>query len=241
MLDWRAYMGTIVLVEDNELICESIKRLVKSVDSKQAVYATGYSALALEYAKENTIDMFLLDIELLDYSGVMLAEKIRELPQYKLTPIVFITNDYKLELEAFRNTQCYRFITKPFKEEDVKAVIQTLLVYGAKESGSREKFFIKKKGYTASVLQSDILYFEVVGRKLMAVTKYEAIEITRCTIDDILEHVGESFFQCHKSFVVNLDWIEIVDKTNMLIKLKNNRGQIPYGPRYRGRIEGAFN
>lgn len=51
----------------------------------------------------------------------------------------------------------------------------------------------------------------------MAVTKYETIEITRCTIGDILEHVGESFLQCHKSFVINVDWIEIVDKTNMLI------------------------
>lgn len=241
MLGGAKVMGKILLVEDNELICESLKNLVKAVDPNQVVYSTGYSAVALTYAQENEVDMFLLDIELLDYSGIILAEKIRELSPYTLTPIVFITNDYKLELEAFRNTQCYRFITKPFKAEEVKAVIKTLLEHGTKRPNSGEKFFIKKKGYTASVLQGDILYFEVVGRKLMAITKYETIEITRCTIGDILEHVGESFFQCHKSFVVNTDWIEIVDKTNMLIKLKHDRGQIPYGPRFRERIEGAFN
>lgn len=241
MLGGAEIMGKILLVEDNELICESLKNLIKAVDPNQIIYNTGYSAIALAYARENDVDMFLLDIELLDYSGIVLAEKIRELSQYTLTPIVFITNDYKLELEAFRNTQCYRFITKPFKAEEVKEVIRTLLEHGTKSSNRVEKFFIKKKGYTASVLQSDILYFEVVGRKLMAVTKYETIEITRCTIGDILEHVGDSFFQCHKSFVINSEWIEIIDKTNMLILLKNARGQIPYGPRYRERIEGAFN
>lgn len=241
MLNRGACMGKIVLVEDNEWIRESIKGLIQEVDPNQKVYSTGYAAEALNYARDHEVDIFLLDIELLDYSGVILAEKIRELGRYKLTPIVFITNDYKLELEAFRNTQCYRFITKPFKGDEVKEVIRTLLMHGTKKSGSGEKFFIKRKGYTASVLQSDILYFEVAGRKIMAVTKHETIEITRCTIGEILEHVGESFFQCHKSFVINSDWIEIIDKTNMLIKLKHDRGRIPYGPRYRDQIEGVFN
>lgn len=145
MLHRGVCMGTIVLVEDNERICESLKSLIKAVDPSQFVYSTGYSAGALAYAQSNDVDVFLLDIELLDYSGILLAEKIRELSQYKLTPIVFITNDYKLELEAFRNTQCYRFITKPFKVEEVKEVIRTLLMHGTKNR-FRRKILYQKEG-----------------------------------------------------------------------------------------------
>lgn len=233
-------MGKILIVEDNEIICDCLKSMVKSVDSAQEVYSTGYAGIALEYAQNNDIDIFLLDIELLDYSGAVLAESLRQIDRYKMSPIVFITSDSKMELEAFRNTQCYKFITKPFKSEEVKDILRTVIRHGIPKTGPEEKLLLKQKGYTISIFQKDILYFESRNRKLMAVTRNEEIEISKHTLSGILEVLGKDFFQCHKGFIVNSGWIHGVDKTNQVIMLRENRGAIPYGEKYRDQMAGAW-
>ena len=43
----------------------------------------------LRYAEDINYDIFLLDIQLKDYSGFELAKEIRNIDNYKLTPIVF--------------------------------------------------------------------------------------------------------------------------------------------------------
>ncbi len=233
-------MGKILIVEDNEIICDCLKSLVKSVDPSQDVYSTGYAGIALEYAQNNAIDVFLLDIELLDYSGTILAEKIRKIDAYKMSPIIFITSDAKLELEAYRNAQCYKFITKPFKSEEVKETLKTVIQHGIKAPVAEEKLLLKQKGYTISVFQKDILYFESRNRKLLAVTIHEEIEISKHTLGGILAEVNKEFFQCHKGFIINSSWIYCVDKTQQLIMLRENRGSVPYGEKYKDRLAGVW-
>lgn len=233
-------MGRILIVEDNEIICDCLKSLVASVDSTQEVYSTGYAQIALEYARDNPVDVFLLDIELLDYSGTVLAEKLRQLDTYKMSPIVFITSDSKLELEAYRNTQCYKFITKPFKSEEVKDTLRTVIQHGIKKTEPEEKLLLKQKGYTISIFEKDILYFEARNRKLLAVTKHEEIEISKHTLNGLLAVLSKDFFQCHKGFIINSKWIYCVDKTEQTITLRENRGVIPYGEKFRDRLAGVW-
>ncbi|WP_229775528.1 response regulator [Anaerosalibacter bizertensis] len=63
--------------------------------------------------------MFLLDIQLKDYSGFELAKEIRNIDNYKLTPIIFVTAIPTRELMAFKEIHCYDYIVKPFKEEEI--------------------------------------------------------------------------------------------------------------------------
>lgn len=233
-------MGEVLVVEDNELICDSLKSIIKSIDSKQNVYGTGYSAIALEYAINNDIDVFILDIQLMDYSGIKLAEKIREIDCYKMTPIVFITNDYGLELEAYRSSQCYNFISKPFKTEDIKNTLKILFEHGNKTFVENKKFSIKQKGFTMSIPQKDILYFESRNRKIIAVTKYEDIVISKHTQSDILKNLTSQFFRCQRAFIVNSEWIYGIDRSNKMIYLKNGQMQIPYSSKFISKIEGVI-
>ena len=64
----------------------------------------------MDICKKEKISLFLLHVQLNDYSGLKLAQDIRELDQYKLTPIVFITGVLGQELMAFKNYHCYDYI-----------------------------------------------------------------------------------------------------------------------------------
>lgn len=120
-------MTKILIVEDEQLIAEGLAIIINSINSKIETTITGYAKEALDYAKNNYYDIFLLDIQLLDYSGFELAKEIRDTDRYKLTPIIFITAIPARELMAFKEIHCYDYIVKPFKKEEVKSVLETII------------------------------------------------------------------------------------------------------------------
>lgn len=229
-------MGRIMIVEDNALISDCLKNIIVSIDSTLEVYSTGYASLALEQAKINSVDVFVLDIELLDYPGTQLADQLRRMEQYVLTPILFITSDGCRELEAYRNVQCYKFITKPFETEAVKTILKTVIQHGIRKEAPQDRLMLKQRGYTLSVLQQDILYLEAVGRKISVVTRYEVLEVSKQTLGGLLTHLNQGFFQCHKGFVVNKAWISGIDRVHQTIVLNEKRGAIPYGDKFKDRL-----
>lgn len=233
-------MGTILIVEDNEIISDGLKRIIQGVDASQTIHSTGYAEQALQCAINQKVDIFLLDIELLDYSGVTLAEELRKLDRYKLTPIVFVTSKHSLELDAYRNTQCYQFITKPFDRPAVEETLRILIEHGIVKPKKEEKLLLKQKGFTISIFQKDILFIEARSRRLLAVTCHEVIELNTYTLGGLIAELTPAFIQCHRAFIVNTEWIYQVDKTNQIIHLRDDLGAVPIGERYRDCLAGVL-
>ncbi len=233
-------MGNILIVEDNEVISDHLRHIIVTVDPSRTIHSTGYAELALAYTREHEVDVFLLDIELLDYSGIHLAEKIREIDRYKMTPIVFITGNHSMELEAYRNTQCYKFISKPFQAEEVTETLRIVITHPLFTPPVAEKLVLRQKGFVISIFQKDILYIEARRRRLLAITVHEELELSSYTLGGILGELTAAFFQCHKGYIVNQDWIFRVDKNDQRIHLRNNRGSIPYGDKYKEQLTGEW-
>lgn len=81
-------MGLILLVEDEPGAVALMRRYIESssFEHKLAVFAK--AAEALLYAVKNKVDLFILDIQLLDYRGTELARQLRSMPEYRFTPIL---------------------------------------------------------------------------------------------------------------------------------------------------------
>lgn len=69
---------------------------------------------ALEVARGNEIDAFLLDIRLPDMNGIELCRALRAIARYRNTPIVFLTAmDHREVLQWALEAGCDDFIQKP--------------------------------------------------------------------------------------------------------------------------------
>ncbi len=110
----------ILVVEDEALIARKLKKIINKIDSEVNVFITGSAGEALEYAEEQTVDLFCLDIQLEDYNGIELAKKIRNLPNYTLTPIIFIKAIPTRELIGYKETHCYDYIIKHFLIRNIR-------------------------------------------------------------------------------------------------------------------------
>jgi CheY-like chemotaxis protein/HPt (histidine-containing phosphotransfer) domain-containing protein len=114
-----------ILVVDDEAISRRAvthaleKAKLKSVNTEDP-------AAAIELLKKNTYDLVILDVDMPGMNGFELCAKLRTLPAYKKTPVVFVTglNDFESRANSTMSGG-NDFIAKPFlfMELAVKALV----------------------------------------------------------------------------------------------------------------------
>ncbi|SNT17714.1 two component transcriptional regulator, LytTR family [Anaerovirgula multivorans] len=227
-------MGRILIVEDDPIISRGLAKIADSIDHDLELITTGYGEEALRYAKQGDIDAFFLDIQLKDYSGLLLGKKIRKIDAYQLTPIVFITAIPTKELLAFKEVHCYDYIVKPFSEEEVKKVFKTIIYHGISEKANKGSVLkLKQKEYTYIIQQEEIIYIESMNRKLSIRTIDGEFTVSTYTLNQILDELTTGFVQCHRGYIINSSYIEKIDKADNLIYLKEKDIPIPLGRKYK--------
>lgn len=227
-------LGTILIVEDEIVIRKGLAHIVKTIDDEIEIFETGSAEDALKIANSKKIDIFFLDIQLLDYSGFDLAKQIREIDIYQLTPIVFITGVHSKELDAYRKIHCYSFIYKPFVPSDIQKVFKEI-----KEGliGQNPKTIkCKEKDFTYIINQDEIIYLEAKNRKLLVKTIYEDATFTTLSLSKIADQLTSQFLQCHKSYIVNTKYIQKIDRNNGYLTLHHVDNMIPVGRKYRDEV-----
>lgn len=140
-------MSKILLVEDNPDAVKRIIRYINKIFAELDVVSFPEAGDALQYAKANDISLFILDIQLEDYKGTNLAKQLRELPEYKYTPIIFETALAGEELSAYRDVKCYSFLVKPFGEEEFVTAFRDALGLSKQMSQQAKTIQIEQKQF----------------------------------------------------------------------------------------------
>lgn len=118
-----AVMANIFLLEDDKILSKGISiALEKDGHTVKAVY--GYME-ALQKYKNPKYDLFLLDINLPDGSGMEFCKKIRETAE---TPVLFLTaNDTEQDMLEGFGVGCDDYIPKHFSIEILRKKVQAIL------------------------------------------------------------------------------------------------------------------
>jgi len=112
----------ILLVDDNQMVCKAIGRLLEISGHEVAVAFDGQSAL--EKAREFQADVVVLDLELPDMGGYELLEQLKKLKTLANTKSIALTG-YGEEFRHHKGVEFDHFLTKP---ADAKVLENLLLV-----------------------------------------------------------------------------------------------------------------
>lgn len=230
-------MAKVMIVEDEHNTAKGLERIIMSINKNIDVFITGYAEEALKESCKSTYDMFLLDIQLLDYSGFELAKELRKIDEYKFTPIVFITAIPTKELMAFKQTHCYDYIIKPFDEKEVVEVLNEIINYGIKKE---EYISFNMKKYIYRVRMDDIIYLEAIQRRIKVVTVNEQFYLSHNTLENMESKLAKNFIRCHKGFIVNINYISSIDKSSNYIVLECIKKEIPIGKKYKDNLRSVI-
>lgn len=113
----------LLLVDDEKLALEALNKAVLGVLPESNIHSFQKARLALEYAKENKIDIAFLDIDMPVISGLEMAKKLQEICPN--TNIIFVTGFSEYALEAF-NVYASAYLTKPVTEDAIAGAINHL-------------------------------------------------------------------------------------------------------------------
>lgn len=236
----------ILLLEDDTFSLMTLKRMIENISKDIQVSAASDLETARRLIKEKKegFQAFLLDINLNEKEqknrdGFIFATEIRNISGYAFTPIVMITSIGNLELEAYRNLHCYQYILKPYDEEEIRKLIGKLLFQTGKVTDV--SLTVKMEGINYRISTKDIVYIKAITRGVCIRMKNEELKVPYTSIRQLLEKLPtEHFFQCHRMYVVNQDFIDYVDYVNGVMKLTDAE-QIEIGVTYKKEVRERLN
>lgn len=105
-------MQTVIVVDDNKTTLQLAKQFLSG---RYRVVPVLSGKMALYYLEKKQADLVLLDLLMPEMDGFMTLEKIRELPNGKDLPVIFLTAD----TDELTKNKCFEvgacdFIVKPF-------------------------------------------------------------------------------------------------------------------------------
>jgi two-component system LytT family response regulator len=237
-------MSSILIVEDDKKVGELLRRYIHELDGSATCALFPRAADAYEYASAAAVDLFILDIQLLDYNGASLAKQLRALPQYRFTPILFATALAGEELTMYRDVRCHDFLVKPFTRPEFERAFASALDMSNRLRQPPEKLRIEQKQFVFEYEIPNIIYVESFGKRIVIHSRKDESSLMQDTISGyslarILEMLrDDDFVQCHKSYLVNRSHIAKIDKREMTISLKRGDVKIPVGDKFRENVWG---
>lgn len=196
----------------------------------QSEIRTYASASDYLFAKESA-DILLLDIELKtkrgEPDGMELANEIRN-TCCQQPIIIFITGYDSYVYDAF-DVGAFQYLLKPVDEQKFSEVIERAVrqITEARERQSKT-LVIRHNNMTHVILQKEILYIESRNHKVIIHTRDKTTEYY-AKISDLEQRLGETFFRIHKSYLVNLLYVDAYTKNEVTL----SNGEILFLSKYK--------
>jgi two-component system, chemotaxis family, chemotaxis protein CheY len=116
-----------ILAVDDSATMRQLVRMTLTRAGYEVVEAED-GAKGLQKAAVGTFDMVLSDINMPNMNGMDLLRNLRQMAQYKFTPIVLVTTESQLEKkQEGKRAGATGWIVKPFEPEQLLAVIAKVL------------------------------------------------------------------------------------------------------------------
>ncbi len=227
-----------IAIDDEPLALEIMEDYISKLSYLEHKASFGNSMEALNYLKENRVDLLFLDIQMPDLTGIQLAQVLDHPPAIIFTTAYdnFAVKSYELDAVDYllKPIEFERFIQateKVYKMHvarcDEKNANQDTLLHDEKKPPPF--LFVKTEHRMEKVFLNDILYVEgmknylrIVGctQKIMTLLSFRKIE-------DMLP--AGNFIRVHKSFIVAIDKIESIERN----RIKIGEKRIPVGESYK--------
>lgn len=173
-------------------------------------------------------DIFFLDIDMPIINGINIAKEIKS--KIFDAIIIFMTNRNDLMHLSF-SVQPFYFIRKSNFSEDCE-ILFSLLVDQIKKTKREIMLVINERKKVIKI--SSIVYVESFNHYINIHLKNGEILVLKKRLLDILNEIGTyNMVQIHKSYIVNLMYIDYIKGKMIFLKNKNS---LPLGRKYKEQL-----
>lgn len=214
-----------ILCDDNkdalDIANKAVTKAMMNYDIEYKVFKFArYDEKLKEQIKDElNTKIYILDIELPGISGLEIASEIRGMEDDSI--IIFVTAHPECKNDIFYSRlEAIDYISKYYRyEERIEETIKHIL---------NKKYRNNTFSFTYNHVHNKLLYKEITyiekeplqNRCIIHLMNKDKKTIAK-TILNIKKELGTMFFQTHKSCLVNIDNIKVIDYKNYTIYFKN--------------------
>jgi two-component system LytT family response regulator len=226
-----------IAVDDEQLAIDKIVYFIKKVPYLQLEATFTNSIEALNYLKNNSVDLLFLDIQMDDINGLQLIELLKDKPHIILTTAYseYAIKSYELEVSDYllKPISFERFLQSVNRVSDKINNRESVLSNSENsksEIPNRSDFILVKTDYQMQkVAFNEILFVEGMKDYLRIVMPNKRI-MTLQTFKNMLSTLPENqFCRIHKSYIISIDKIKAIERNHVII----NNERIPIGESYK--------
>ncbi|MEF9478997.1 LytR/AlgR family response regulator transcription factor [Chryseobacterium sp. RRHN12] len=229
-----------IIVDDEPLARSEMRSLITEISGIDVLGEFSSAPSALEFLKNNDVDLIFLDIEMPMVTGLEFAEM---LPKKSL--IIFTTAYSQYALKSYE-LEAVDYLLKPIDPQRLEKAIDKAILYtellskdtvkNTVESNTADFLFIKAERRFYKINFSDIKFIEGLKDYVVIHTQQQKL-ITAMNLKTIHQKIsGETFIRVSKSYVVNMNYIDSFDNHNIYIE----DSEIPLGEVYRSEFFTRF-
>jgi DNA-binding LytR/AlgR family response regulator len=178
-------------------------------------YSDGKDVVNRLLKKKEPLDILLLDIDMpKSVSGLEVAEQLRKGGDETL--IIFLTAHDQYVFASIEH-QPYRYIRKNFMQKELPIALSA--AFGVIAAKADREITVKTDDENRRILLSEVMYYEVFGRKVVIYLKNGAEIVTKKTIKEMLELIpDDKFIMLHRNSVVNADYVKSINDCVIILK-----------------------
>ncbi|WP_100610710.1 LytR/AlgR family response regulator transcription factor [Confluentibacter lentus] len=229
-----------VIIDDEPLAIDVIESYIKQIGGLEIVAKCTNPLDAITLLNKHKIDLVFLDIEMPNLTGIDLVKAINNIPQF-----IFTTAYPEYALEGF-NLNATDYLVKPIpfhrfltaiskakeKYEFEQNSLSNVSPAGIVATKAFDDFIFVKSEYEKIKINIDsIKYIQGLNDyiKIYSANSPKAV-LTLSSFKDIMDKLPSSqFIRIHRSYIVNVGFIDALQKTKVII----DKIKIPIGETYK--------
>ncbi|MDF2538981.1 MAG: two component transcriptional regulator, LytTR family [Herbinix sp.] len=204
------------ICDDDEIQLNYIKSKLeewsktKHISSEIKLFRSA-EAFLFEHPESFPFDLLILDIQMGKMSGMELARQIRA--EDKSIYLLFLTGLKEYVFEGYE-VGAQRYLLKPIKEDQLFSALDDI---DHRFHTNQPKYYIfQYAGEMLKVEECNIISIEALGHYLKMTTVNQIYE-WKYSIGQIAKELGPDLITVHRSYIVNIKYIEKINKSDLLL------------------------
>ena len=214
----------ILICDDEKLYLETLRDHVHEYMKNRFISCNIFATTDWKEVlqSKDAYTLAFLDIQMEGLDGISLA---KELKRRNGKVVIFFVTAYREYQDDAMDIHAFRYFEKPFDVNRLYSGLDKAMEY---IDGAYVDIFLYDQKTQKRTLVDDVLYVTRQNRKVLLVTQTSQV-FTREGFDDWCEKLPNLFFyQVHKSFLVNLHYVDEYSYTELFL---TNGERIPIATR----------
>ncbi|WP_196884923.1 LytR/AlgR family response regulator transcription factor [Aureivirga sp. CE67] len=232
-----------LIIDDEPLAVDIIEAFTEKIPFLEVVKTFNNALDAFVFLNSNKVDLLFLDIEMPNLTGVEMVKSL----QNSEVQVIFTTAYSEYALEGF-NLNATDYLLKPIAfPRFLKAVNKAKEKFEAKQENIStqntvqnnqttslpEYIFVKSEYENLKINLSEIVYIQGLKDYIKIYLKNaDKAILTLSSFKEILKKLPVNFLRIHRSYIVNVDFINSVQKSKVIIE----KQRIPIGETYKEEV-----